>query len=289
MCQSIIFVAVLSSALAVPVPVHFSTYQELGTVHAGRVDETSGLAASRLHPGVFYAHNDKGDSSRIFALDAQTGTLLATLEIDNARNYDWEDICVGTCGQGDSGYCIYIGDIGDHGGDGAHNIIYKVREPATITSTSLPLVDTYKFRWNEPDAESLMIDPAGDLYIISKVHGGHALFAKLPASGWGAPHPVDIPASDTARIRLHTDHNDPQGADISPNGQELLVKTEEGVYYYAVPNRDYVNVVGTTDPVRVETYHMRPAGEAVAWSVTGSGFYTLPEGANPTFNFYRKL
>ena len=48
--------------------------------------------------------------------------------------------------QGVSGTCIYIADIGDHGGDGAKNVIYKVREPEVIDhDTSLPVLDVYKF------------------------------------------------------------------------------------------------------------------------------------------------
>ncbi|HVV04917.1 MAG TPA: hypothetical protein VHC96_11885 [Puia sp.] len=32
-----------------------------------RMDETSGIAASVTNPGLYYAHNDSGDSSRFFA------------------------------------------------------------------------------------------------------------------------------------------------------------------------------------------------------------------------------
>src|SRR5688572_17177306 len=40
--------------------------------------ETSGIVASRLHPGVLYAHNDSGDVPRVIAVDSH-GALLATL------------------------------------------------------------------------------------------------------------------------------------------------------------------------------------------------------------------
>ena len=143
-------------------------------------------------------------------------------------------------------------------------------------------------RWGEEDAESLMIDPDGDLYVISKVHGGRGLLAKLPRGGWGAVHPVTIPTNDTAILRLHTSRNDPQGADISPWGGELLVKAEEEVYYYRVPDGDYVGAVGRQVPQVVHTYVRRKSGESVAWNAAGSGFYTLPEGRHPTFHLYMK-
>ena len=79
-------------------PVHFSQVVEMGRVTSREPDEISGLSASRLHPGVLYAHNDHGDTNRIFAMDPVSGEVKATLTIANAHNVDWEDICVGTCG-----------------------------------------------------------------------------------------------------------------------------------------------------------------------------------------------
>jgi hypothetical protein len=55
-----------------------------------------------------------------------------------------------------------------------------------------------------------MVDPHGEVYIISKVHGGNARFAHLPASGWGTGNTVTLHDSDTVHLHLHTDHNDPQ-------------------------------------------------------------------------------
>src|SRR5438045_5677919 len=53
--------------------------------------ELSGIAASRAQPGVYYVHNDSGDSPRIFALD-RAGTELGQLCLAGATNVDWEDI-----------------------------------------------------------------------------------------------------------------------------------------------------------------------------------------------------
>ena len=75
-----------------------------------QINEASGLAASRLHPGVLYTHNDSGDRARIFAVDSESGETLA--EYDVARpgaNHDWEDMAVGVC-PSQSGSCIYIGE-----------------------------------------------------------------------------------------------------------------------------------------------------------------------------------
>lgn len=73
-----------------------------------RINEASGLAASRRHPGVLYTHNDSGDQARIFALDSEDGRTLAEYQITPSDNYDWEDLSVGVC-PSNSGTCIYIG------------------------------------------------------------------------------------------------------------------------------------------------------------------------------------
>lgn len=103
----IIFISEWTTFLTAPV---FSQAINVGDISDHRITEASGLAASRIHPSVLYTHNDKGDSSRIFAVDADSGGFLAELNINHARNYDWEDIAVGGCPGAPTKSCIYIGN-----------------------------------------------------------------------------------------------------------------------------------------------------------------------------------
>jgi hypothetical protein len=59
----------------------FSPEIEQGRIDSLELDEASGLAASRLHPGILYSHNDHGDRPRLFAINASTAEVVATLEI----------------------------------------------------------------------------------------------------------------------------------------------------------------------------------------------------------------
>ncbi len=64
---------------------------------SGRIDEpdlreSSGLAASRRHRGVYWTHNDDGEPE-IFAIN-RSGRLLARFRIEPARNVDWEKIAL---------------------------------------------------------------------------------------------------------------------------------------------------------------------------------------------------
>lgn len=118
----------------------------IGHVTTHEVEEASGLAASRLHPGVLYTVNDSGGKKHVMALDANTGKRLATFIISGAVNFDWEDIACGPCGGG-TGHCIYIADTGDKRLLGAANRIYRVREPASMTDQHLILESTLKFTY----------------------------------------------------------------------------------------------------------------------------------------------
>ena len=123
----------------------------------GEVTEASGLAASQLHPGVLYTHNDSGDLPRIYAINAADGTVLATLEISPVKVGDWEDVAVGPCSGGARGhglpnkratgpFCIYIADTGDSD-PGPLNTIYQVPELATIQDQTLAPVSKLMFRY----------------------------------------------------------------------------------------------------------------------------------------------
>ena len=74
------------------------------------VVEPSGLIKSRAHAGLFWTHNDSGDSARIFAVDPQ-GALIVELPVEGAENVDWEDLTLDSAGR------IWIGDIGDTQGN----------------------------------------------------------------------------------------------------------------------------------------------------------------------------
>ena len=82
----------------------------LGTIADGDIDEASGCAASRIHPGILYTLNDHGGDNEVYAL-ATNGSLIATLTISGSDNQDWEDLAVAPCTDSPDHveYCIYIG------------------------------------------------------------------------------------------------------------------------------------------------------------------------------------
>ena len=70
--------------------------KEVGFVTDPTVDEASGLAVSQINHDVFWTLNDSDGPSCVYAL-AMNGTLLHTLCLDGAQNFDWEAIVVAPC------------------------------------------------------------------------------------------------------------------------------------------------------------------------------------------------
>ncbi|KAK3602251.1 hypothetical protein CHS0354_034488 [Potamilus streckersoni] len=259
----------------------FDNARAIGNVDSNKVTEASGLAASRKHPNILYTHNDHGGGNRIYAIDATTAHVRANFEINHADSNDWEDVAVGPCHG--SKTCLYIGDTGNSG-QGAKNIIYRVLEPDSIHSGSLSIDAKIHFTWDAEDCETLMVDPKGEIYIISKVVGGKGLIAHIPSSGFDSGKTVHV--SSSAYLSISTSHPDPVGGDISPSGDEILIKTRDSVLYWDMNgSNDYVSVL-QTQPIKLP-YINEHQGEAVAWQPDGRGYYTLGEGLHSPLYHYR--
>lgn len=266
----------------------------LSTVLDIRINEASGLAASRLHPGVLYTHNDSGDRARIFAVDSEDGRTLAEYHILPASSHDWEDMSVGVC-PSEAGSCIYIGDVGgNYGTKGSVKNIYVVKEPDVISGDgTLNLLAKVHYNWDVYDTETLMVDPSGDVILISKVQGGRGQVGVIPSAAFNASqqfpstHTYNITDSLTLNIPL-TDNVDPLGGDISPNGREVVLRTHHKIYYWMVSNGEYLTTLNNTDPTEVPQID-EPQGEAVAWDARGEGYYTLSEREKQPLYYFRRL
>ncbi|XP_060551518.1 uncharacterized protein LOC132713071 [Ruditapes philippinarum] len=279
-----IFNTVYTSSVEKRLLLQVSQGISIGTVANTDLDEASGLCASRQFPGILYTHNDKGGQNRIFAIDSATAQVIAVLVIDGATNTDWEDIACGKCFGHTSDNCLYIGDIGDAGGHGSATTIYRVQEPAVLnTLTHVSVEAELHYSWGEINAETLMVTPEAELYIVSKVHGGKGLIAHIPGSGWGSNSPIQLNSSH--RLDVTTTHNDPLGGDISPDGQEVLIKVRNYVLHYNTNGSKDFEVVLSGSPVNLPYVHEKH-GEAVAFSLDGQTYYTLAEGHHPTLYRY---
>lgn len=262
---------------------NFSSAVARGNLTQAALVETSGLAASRLHPGVLYAHNDSGDTARFFAIDDR-GAPLGEFTLPGATANDWEDIAVGPC---PTGSCVYLADIGANNGYRANYDIYRVPEPdvavgrpaglVTVTYERLPFVYS---KAASKDSETLLVHPvSGEIYVIEKVPLGqnrpstvHSLAGIAPGS-FVVARPIatlTIPRTNDIYITA---------GDIHPCGNAVLLRTYAGAYRLTLPTGTVFNDIFNQP---IETLTPSPPdflGESITWAADGQGYYTIGEGS----------
>ncbi len=249
----------------------------VGTLQEAALTETSGLAASRVHPGVYYAHNDSGDTPRFFAIDA-AGTRRGEFTVTGATAIDWEDVAVGPC---DGGSCVFLGDIGDNHAQRATSVIYRVREPAmpadprAITPVAAARIE-FAYPDRPHDAEALAVDPrSGGIYVFTKQLGRSRVYR------------VDAPERAGARVaaRFVTELTIRGGmvpmvtaADIHPCGARVLLRTYTGALEFIAPSHGSIEDALAYPPTPVPAAPEFQS-EAIAYRADGRGYVTVPEGA----------
>ena len=252
---------------------------ETGVVQSDQVVEASGLVASRENPGVLWAHNDSGDSARIFAM-TKTGEHLAEFYLAGVSAYDWEDMALGPGPEANVDY-LYLGDIGDNAGSRETVIIHRVEEPFLPTDIqelpSEPLVLEYPD--GPHDAEALLSDPStGDLYIVAKVWKGEAGVYRYPA-----PHnpgePYVLEALAPIPFELAT------AGDISPSGDYLIIRSYVHARAWPRAPGETIAEAFAIDPCEIPLT-AEPQGETIAFTADGTGYYTLSEGAHQPIFFF---
>jgi hypothetical protein len=267
----------------------FGARVDCGLIEYKKISEASGIAASRQNPGVLWTHNDSGGKNRLFALNAK-GKHLGVYTIAGVAARDWEDIAVGPGPLEGKDY-IYIGDIGDNGREYEYKYIYRIPEPK-VDSSQAP-VDTTLFgaetiavfypRANY-DAEAMLVDPlTKDIYILTKGDTSSHVFRD--AYPQALKRGTRLEPIATLRLGWVV------GGDISPSGDEILVKTYPAIYYWTRSPGQNLRQAFEKTPVTLP-YVLEPQGEAVGWKADGNGYYTVSEefrGLPARLYFYPRL
>ncbi len=253
----------------------------VGAVTNVELAEISGVAASGKFGDVVYAHNDSGDSARFFALST-AGADLATYEVQNASNKDWEDIALADCA---SGSCLYIADIGDNDLTRTKLTIYLVAEPAMIEPGlhSLPS-DEVEFSYPDGphDAEVLLVHPrTGVVTLVTKAESGPAAIYQLPTLTPGG----QLMAERVGELEPPDGKAKFTGGSVRPDGTGILLRTNSRLFHYEMTPEQTVADVLAGDACQLELAD-EVQGEAVTWLSDGS-FVTLGEGQHAAVNLAR--
>ncbi len=247
------------------------------TVNAAAVAEASGVAVSTKNAGVYWVHNDSGDSARAFAINAD-GSLAATLAYDAAFPTDVEDMAIEDQGGGTS--FLYFADFGDNPENRANIVIHRIAEPSvagggTITVTSEKMTVTYAD--GPHNAETLLFDPISkDLYIATKKTGGPSAIHRIGAFAAGS---ATTTAVGSVPIALAT------GGEISRDGSIIAIRSYTTAFVWKREAGETVAAALARAPCE---YPMigEPQGESLAFVPDGSGYVTLSEGASPPIRLH---
>ncbi|WP_327717777.1 WD40 repeat domain-containing protein [Streptomyces sp. NBC_00490] len=231
------------------------------TIEDPRITESSGLAASRQHPGIYWTHNDQDTGTYLYAVDSSTGKTVARITLKGVGTQrDVEAIAIGPDNQ------IYVGDIGDNDGvTWPYVWIYQLPEPKELKDQTIRAKQyVVKYSDGSRDAESMIVHPkTGRVYLIDKQEDGGHLYegpAKLSTSGANVFRPaaaVDLWATDAA---------------FSPDGRRLAVRGYFGGIWYDWNGGDLKRGGRISVPIG--------QGESVSYSPDGTKLMLGSEGAN---------
>ncbi|MBL9169191.1 MAG: immunoglobulin domain-containing protein [Verrucomicrobiales bacterium] len=261
-----------------------------GTITLNSLSEASGIAASRLNPGVVWIVND-GSRPIVYAFN-RDAERLASFEYSQKLD-DTEDIAVGPGPVAGLSY-LYVGDVGgNQGTDVARSRvkILRIPEPAVdLAWASKPRSPSFKdaelFVLVYPDgfydAETLMVDPiSGDVFIATKQQMGSRLYrANLTGLTNGS--------SATLQFAGTVLFNQASGGDISADGRQIVLRREELAMSWG---RCLDQSVGETlalpgQLIPVIGPPTEPNGEGIALLPDGTGYVTVSEGRNPALYYF---
>lgn len=230
-----------------------------------RIGESSGVVASRKHPGLLWTINDSGGDPVLFLTDT-TGASLGAFTVSAATNVDWEALGRGPCGEAE---CLFIGDTGDNGERRRSVTLYRVPEPTPLNPPRDAVVDgTRAVRVEYPDrphdVEALYVEPDGGVVLVTKGRRSGILTFRVPARSWTTGGAVRAERLDSLPIapslplgRAVTD------AAISPDGRKVVVRTYRELWFFSRAEDGHL----TLDPARpvCDVTGLQRQGEAVDW------------------------
>jgi len=268
--------------------------EKTGSVTFGPISEMSGIVKSKQYDDVYWVHNDSGDKSRLFALDANWKVIIPPFmqgdyastsmqhvkseanskkkgwpgnTIEAASNIDWEDITT-------DGDMLYVADMGNNGNARRDLGVYVIPEPNPTATKDIRALKFLPVRFPEQqrypaqnwhyDTESIFHSD-GSLYFISK----HRQPGKIDGWEQGAVlYRLDSEFTDRYNLLTEVEKSDEillaTGADLSPDGRHLAIICYTDVWIFSKPK---IGDRWLSAPARRLSldYKQMKTSEAVTW------------------------
>ena len=260
----------------------FLSGRTTGLINPSRMETLAGMAASRVTPGVLWAH-DSGSIDRIFAI---TTTSRAVDDYTfNRTLIDAEDIAVGP-GATSSNEYIYIADCGGLRSD---IVIARFLEPLVDldphTPGVIPFSDQTYFTMSYPDgphdARGLMVDPvSNDLFLIT--------YEQTTAHVYRASQQILV-ANGTMTLVATVPIAAVTAADISADGAQIAMRSASlGIRWIRHAGETIAEALAGTAHLIPILDTIEVDGEALGFAPDGNGYYTTSQAQNPPLLFFER-
>jgi hypothetical protein len=201
-----------------------------GNLENVEISEASGLASSRLYPGVLWTINDSGNEPLLYAVGVD-GADLGTFRVEGAENFDWEALA--SFRWQNSAYLL-IADVGDNWEQRRTVTLYIVKEPV-ITATGIDNGRTAAIDWQirftyedgPQDCEAVAVDAVRQRVFLLSKHRLKPVLYELKLQ------PTDQDAIAVAHRLTAVPHiNWPTAMDLTPDSLSAVVLTYNSGYLF---------------------------------------------------------
>jgi hypothetical protein len=184
--------------------------------------EASGMAASKIHPGVYWVVRDSGHPAALNAvrIDADGLAVAREILVDGAVNGDWEEVNY-TVGPDGAGRLWVV----DNGGQIQNRKIYEILEPDPDTATRAQLLNAYDYAYPDHTYNTEAAFMArGYLVLVAKRTPHARLYRFTNLSAGKVNNPTYIGELGNSK--------DVSVARQSPDGKLLVTASHEVVHLY---------------------------------------------------------
>lgn len=160
---------------------------------------------------------DNGNKNNIYGLDLK-GNIVKNIDIDNAKNEDWEDLTSDELGN------LYIGDFGNNNRSRKYFTIYKISNVTNLNDETYAEMINFKLPKDlKPEDFEAFFLFNNAFYVFSKEHKSSILL-KIPNSV--GDHVAEL----ITDFNLEGKHHKITSAAISPNGKTVVLLNHDKLW-----------------------------------------------------------
>ncbi len=243
----------------------YEAAKKVGMITSPLMEEISGLAASSMNEGVLWVINDGGNRPLLFAV-SKTGNTLATFQIQNAKNNDWEDLSIY---KNNNDVYVVIADVGDNRAERDFCSLYAVKEPV-IENRQMKDEILLKAAWRKDfkytdgpkDCEAMAVDSRNNrILLLSKRTKFPILYELSMGKSDNQPlatarpiaqiRNIPSPTKEDLKSRYGKGMSWPTAMDLSYDGTQLIILTYKDAYYYKRLGNKSWKAVFKHSPLRI--------------------------------------